>query len=339
MDWQPGAPLRSHLQLSFASSWRDDHPGPGHRFVVKAHYRGLKKRHALGTDYIMKCQVPIRANRARSIAFVMVSLVLAVAMGLPTQIFAAPKRPAAATFPASVTANYRISFGVFGDIGSYRFKSELGGGKYSLVADAKIETAVLDYSAVMRSAGSFVSEELKPESHMYRFKQNPLIGKKKRSTLNMAFDDRGVTNVEFVPKKRKKPSKHKIPVTEKHLENVLDPLSAIMALSLDGTGDPCRRTISVFDGNQRFDLIFTPKRQSSSNIVCSVRFVPISGHSKGEESSVITGNAEVKLRRVPKAKIVIPSRITVPTIAGNAVLTSNRIVITMPDRKRIAFKQ
>jgi hypothetical protein len=288
----------------------------------------------------MKCQVPLRANLARSIAFVTLSLILAVAMGSPTRIFAAPKEPATATFPASVTANYRISFGVFGDIGSYRFKSELGGGKYSVVADAKIETAVLDYSAVMRSSGSFVSEELKPESHMYRFKQNPLIGKKKRSTLNMAFDDRGVTNVEFVPKKkRKKPSKHKIPVTEKHLEDVLDPLSAIMALSLDGTEDPCRRTISVFDGNQRFNLIFTPKRRSSRNIVCSVRFVPISGHRKGEESSVITGNAEVKLRRVPKANIVIPSRITVPTIAGNAVLASDRIVITMPDRKRIAFRQ
>jgi len=175
---------------------------------------------------------------------------------------------------------------------------------------------------------------------MYRFKQNPLIGKKKRSTLNMAFDDRGVTNVEFVPsKRRKKPSKHKIPVTDKDLEDVLDPLSAIMALSLDGKEDPCRRTISVFDGNQRFDLIFTPKRQSSRNIVCGVRFVPISGHRKGEESSVITGNAEVKLRRVPKANIVIPSRISVPTIAGNAVLRSDRVVITMPDRKRIAFRQ
>jgi len=288
----------------------------------------------------MKCQVPIRANLARSIAFVTACLILAIAMGSPTQIFAAPKATATATFPASVTANYRISFGLFGDIGSYRFKSVLGDGKYSLVADAKIETAVLDYSAVMRSSGSFFSEELKPASHMYRFKQNPLIGKKKRSKLNMAFDDRGVTNVEFVPKKkRKKPSKNKIPVTEKHLEDVLDPLSAIMALSLDGKEDPCRRTISVFDGHQRFDLIFTPKRQSKRNIICGVRFVPISGHRKGEESSVITGNAEVKLRRVPKANIVVPSRITVPTIAGDAVLKSDRIVITMPDRKRIAFRQ
>ena len=156
---------------------------------------------------------------------------------------------------------------------------------------------------------------------------------------DLAFDDSGVKQVTFVPNKKKKRSKRNVPVTEQHLEDVLDPLSAIMALSLDGKDEPCRRTLAVFDGKRRFDLIFTPKRREARNVVCSVRFVPISGHRKGEESSVITGNAEVKLRRVPKANIVIPSRIAVPTIAGNAVLTSDRIVITMPDRKRIAFRR
>jgi len=269
---------------------------------------------------------------------VTILLLLGVALALPTPLLATPKGPVNEAWPASVKAVYRISFGIFGDIGFYRFKSQLKDGKYNLDGVAKIETTVLDYSAVMRSSGSFVSEELSPDSHMFRFKQDPLIGKKKRSTLNMAFDDSGVKQVKFVPKK-KKPSKRNVPVTEQQLENVLDPLSAIMALSLDQTGDPCWRTLSVFDGKHRFDLIFTPKRQSSRNVVCSVRFVPISGHRKGEGNSVITGNAEVVLRRVPKANIVIPSRVTVPTIAGNAVLESEKVIITMPDRKRIAFRR
>lgn len=265
-------------------------------------------------------------------------LLLGVALGLPTPLLAAPKGSINKPLPASVKAVYRISFGIFGDIGFYRFKSQLKDGKYNLDGAAKIETTVLDYSAVMHSSGSFASAELSPDSHMFRFKQDPLIGKKKRSKLNMAFDDSGVKQVTFVPKK-KKPSKRNVPVTEQQLGNVLDPLSAIMAVSLDGTGDPCRRTLSVFDGKHRFDLIFTPKRKSSHNLVCGVRFVPISGHRKGEENSVVTGNAEVTLRRVPKANIVIPSRVTVPTVAGNAVLESDKVVITMPDRKRIAFKR
>lgn len=292
---------------------------------------------ARGTHNIMKSNVPSGANRARSGALATALLILAVAMSSPTPVFAAPEDSATAAWPASVTAVYRISFGLFGDIGFYRFKSKLKGRKYNLVADAKIETTVLDYFAVMRSSGSLTSAELKPKKHMFRFKQAPLIGKKKRSKLNMAFDDSGVKKVKFVPKNS--PSKHAVPVTEQHLEDVLDPLSAIMALSLDSKEDPCRRTLSIFDGKRRFDLIFTPRRRSSSNIVCRVRFVPISGHRRDQDGSVITGNAEVMLRRVPKANIVIPSRVTVPTIAGNAVLTSDQVIITMPDRKRIAFRR
>jgi hypothetical protein len=247
-------------------------------------------------------------------------------MGLPSPIFATPKELVTEKRPASVSAVYRISFGVFGDIGVYRFKSKLRGEKYNLVADAKIETKVLDYSAEMRSSGSLVASQLKPEKHMFRFKQNPLIGKKKRSTLNMAFDEDS-------------PSKHVIPVVERDLQDVLDPLSAIMALSLDNKNEVCRRTLSVFDGKRRFDLIFKPKRGASRNVVCLVHFAPISGHRRDEDRSVITGNAEVVLRRVPKANIVIPWRITVPTIAGNAVLMSDQVVVTMPDSKRIAFRR
>jgi len=293
---------------------------------------------AVGMPNNMKCLVPAGVDHARSRVSVTILLLLGVALALPTSLLAAPKGPVNEAWPASVKAVYRISFGIFGDIGFYRFKSQLKDGKYNLDGVVKIETTVLDYSAVMRSSGSFVSAELSPDSHMFRFKQDPLIGKKKRSTLHMAFDDSGVKQVKFVPKK-KKPSKRNVPVTEQQLENVLDPLSAIMALSLDQTGDPCRRTLSVFDGKHRFDLIFTPKRQSSRNVVCGVRFVPISGHRKGEGNSVITGNAEVMLRRVPKANIVIPLRVTVSTIAGNAVLESEKVIITMPDRKRIAFRR
>jgi len=293
---------------------------------------------AVGMPNNMKCLVPAGVDHARSRVSVTILLLLGVALALPTPLLAAPKGPVNEVWPASVKAVYRISFGIFGDIGFYRFKSQLKDGKYNLDGVVKIETTVLDYSAVMRSSGSFVSAELSPDSHMFRFKQDPLIGKKKRSTLHMVFDDSGVKQVKFVPKK-KKPSKRNVPVTEQQLENVLDPLSAIMALSLDQTGDPCRRALSVFDGKHRFDLIFTLKRQSSRKLVCGVRFVPISGHRKGEGNSVIIGNAEVVLRRVPKANIVIPSRVTVPTIAGDAVLESEKVIITMPDRKRIAFRR
>ena len=44
------------------------------------------------------------------------------------------------------------------------------------------------------------------------------------------------------------------------------------------------------------------------------------------------------LRPVPSANIVIPYRVTVPTIVGAAVLTSVQADITMPDQQRIALR-
>jgi hypothetical protein len=71
-----------------------------------------------------------------------------------------------------------------------------------------------------------------------------------------------------------------------------------------------------------------------------VRLVPISGHKKGQGAdSVISGNIEVVLRPIAKANIVIPYRVTVPTIIGAAVLTSEQVDITMPDRQRIALRR
>jgi hypothetical protein len=68
--------------------------------------------------------------------------------------------------------------------------------------------------------------------------------------------------------------------------------------------------------------------------------IPISGHKPGEGTDrVINGQIEVVLRPVPKAHILIPYRVTVPTIVGSAVLTSEKVDITMPDRQRIAFRR
>ena len=52
-------------------------------------------------------------------------------------------------------------------------------------------------------------------------------------------------------------------MTKAQLEDVLDPLSAaFLHARSDNTGDfnVCRRTLPVFDGRQRFDIVLTPKR-------------------------------------------------------------------------------
>lgn len=45
------------------------------------------------------------------------------------------------------------------------------------------------------------------------------------------------------------------------------------------------------------------------------------------------------LAPVPKANIIVPKKVTVPTIIGSAVLITERIEIVMPDKQRFALKR
>ena len=50
-----------------------------------------------------------------------------------------------------------------------------------------------------------------------------------------------------------------MPLREQHLKGVLDPLSAIMVLSRGSSANPCDRRLPIFDGKERFDLVFSYK--------------------------------------------------------------------------------
>jgi hypothetical protein len=131
---------------------------------------------------------------------------------------------------------------------------------------------------------------------------------------------------------------------------VLDPLSAVMALTRAQSSSPCGRKISIFDGKQRFDLLFSfrrrervpetrPSGQPGIGYVCRVRYIPIAGHRNNDETRQMAGNTgiEVALRPVPSANLLIPYKITIPTIAGAAVLTSQRVDITTAGMRQIAL--
>lgn len=243
--------------------------------------------------------------------------------------------------PEKVVARYEIQFTALGEIGGFTFRSILKNGKYQLKATAKIDTAVFDYRGDMTSSGVLVANETRPNEYTFRYKQDPLIGKKKARRLKMGFGNAGVETVKFVPPDPV--SKRAIPVTKKQLQDVLDPLSGVMALSLGDLKNPCDQTLAIYDGKARFDLVFSPTRKKSKRRdlhICHVRYVPISGHkpSKSKGHPVIDGEIEVVLRTVPSANIVVPYSVTVPTVVGSAVLKSKRIDIEMPNRKRFALK-
>ena len=240
--------------------------------------------------------------------------------------------------PANVDAVYRISFTGLGDIGHFHFASNLKGEAYALTADAKIDTAIFDYKGNMSGGGTLAGNTPRPAGYAFEYRQKTFLKKKKIRSLHMAFDGSGVSKVTFIPPDELSPKA--IPVKPEQLKNVLDPLSGVMAVSLADLAKPCDLKLPIYEGKQRFDILFAPLRRAGADHVCSVRLVPISGHKPGEGSaSVVNGKIELVMRPVPKANIVIPYSVTVPTIVGTATLVAERVDITMPDQQRIALRK
>jgi hypothetical protein len=167
----------------------------------------------------------------------------------------------------------------------------------------------------------------------------------------MGFNQAGISSVALKPDKP--PSPEAVPVTEQHLKGVLDPLSAVIALTR-GMQNPCERKLAIFDGKQRFDLQLafrreqkivekTPSGQPGVAYVCSVRYQPIAGHKPHKEDATkelaASGNIEVALRPVPSANMMVPHNVKIPTNWGEASMNLQRVDIVTPGKGQIALVQ
>jgi hypothetical protein len=269
---------------------------------------------------------------------VLAAFVPAVVAAAGSATIATAQRSGAEPLPATVDAVYRISFTALGDIGHFHFNSQVNGDGYALTADGKIDTAIFDYRGDMKSRGAVIATGVRtqPADYNYNYKQKTFLKKKKLKALTIAFKGGSVASVT-PPENLSAPY---VLVTAEHLKNVLDPLSGVMALSMGNAANPCAQKLPIYDGKQRFDLVFTPKGKAGSDHVCDVKLVPVSGHKPGEgAASLVNGKIELVMRPVPKANVTIPYKVTVPTIVGTAELTSERVDITMPDQQRIALRR
>lgn len=258
---------------------------------------------------------------------------------------ATPKaeRTEQAAWPSRVDATYKVNFNGF-DIGDFRFQAAVNGATYSLQGDAELSALLgaFTWSGATRSAGMVAGESPHPIGYTFDYKANQRGG-----SIKINFNDGGVSHVASFPPSPPLPGS--VPVRDFHLKEVLDPLTAVMAIARGRSSNPCGRKISVFDGKQRFDLVLTfrrqqriteqqPSGQPSIVYVCRVRYIPIAGHRNNDETRELAANAgiEIALRPVPSANLLVPYLITIPTTAGTATLTSQRVDI-VTGRRQIAL--
>lgn len=260
-------------------------------------------------------------------------------------IVAAPGTSTAAeTWPANVRAVYDINFNGF-NVGSFEFQSQAEQQSYTLLGNARLSILLgaFTWDGETRSFGLIVNQAPKPAAFTFDFKSGLRAGSTK-----LGFSNGAVTNISHQPPDLPKPDT--IPVREQHLKGVVDPLSAIMVLSRGSSANPCDRRIPIFDGKERFDLVFShkgemkvteqaPSGQPGVAHVCRVKYLPIAGHKVDSETSFMAASNEIEvaLRPVPSANVFIPYQVNIPTMAGSATIVSKRVEIESPGKPQIAL--
>ena len=251
---------------------------------------------------------------------------------------------AADGWPSAVKALYDVNFNGI-NVGSYEFNSTQDGHSYKLTSNAELSLLLgaLHWTGITEASGHLAGEVAKPQKFGFEYKAQSKVG-----STHMSFTDDTVTQVLQNPPPKTKEGL--VPVLPQHLKNVLDPLSAVLAVSRGSNLNPCTRRIPIYDGTQRFDLMLSPKGQVSfqdnkaggqqtAGFVCRVRYVPIAGYKPDDSTRYLAQNNDIELvlRPMPGANIFVPQSVTIPTMAGNATLVARRVNVVTNNQVQLAF--
>lgn len=163
-------------------------------------------------------------------------------------------------------------------------------------------------------------------------------------TVRMSLDSGNVRAVEIFPPFEDKEGR--IPITEANKRNIADPASALIMAVPEGEAligpAACNRTIPVYDGYVRFDVRLHYSGVKDVNIegysgpvaICSARYIPISGHKRDSKSTrFMAENRDIEawLAPITRARVVVPLRVALMTMAGAAVIEAVEFSVVPSD--------
>lgn len=153
-------------------------------------------------------------------------------------------------------------------------------------------------------------------------------------TVQVGIANGNVTQVEINPPFEAQGER--VPLTEGSMRGITDPLSGIVGLVQNAAkptaAENCNRTIPVFDGTQRFNVVLgggdtrivrRPGGYTGPVLVCSIRYVPVAGHRTDRESvKFMQDNRDMSvwLAPVEGTRVLVPLRISVKTMLGTSIV-------------------
>ncbi len=267
-------------------------------------------------------------------------------------LFAPAPAPAAQiqSAPGKISAVYQLRFAGL-SLGHFKIWSNVQEGRYSLQGQGDLRfLAGLIFELKGGTASSGVISKTGPLPSAFSFS---FQSKKKKGQLVMKFNGGSVSEVASQPPI--KISSTAVPVTNKHVKGVLDPLTALFysaQAKRPGQHDSvCNKRVPVYDGLYRFDLQLSHKRtvrvvrKGKSGyvgpaVICRVKFIPVAGHKPAASNTVFmsqTDDIEVWLIPTPEGRMYVPYHVSIPTPYGTAQATSTAMNIEMAGQKRVAL--
>ena len=199
----------------------------------------------------------------------------------------------------------------------------IGGDNYKMRARlgaAGLPAAFWDGHWDLGAEGAVDGTEVKPHRYVFVSSEND-----KTKTRLMSWDKSGM------PETRNDPPEGKISVLPGEQRNTRDPVSA-MLVPVAGTGNPCDRTIKVFDGKRRYDIKLTKDRETKITtrghgytgpaVVCKASFAPKTGVERKKFTQMLQRDrrTEVWLAPLEKGRLYMPVKLVMQTPIGGAVL-------------------
>jgi len=285
-------------------------------------------------------------------AFALGATILSGAAGPVPLLPAIPAK--AEAIPEKLSAIYKIRFAGL-NLGDFKVWSNVAGGKYSIQGQGKIKFLtgmIFEIKGGSSSSGRVSGKNSRPIPDAFSF---TFTTKKKQGYLRMKFTNGAVAQVASQPPLRTHPDA--IQVTAKHVNGVLDPLTALFfavrATRPGDHGSVCDRNVAVYDGKYRFDLQLSHKKTvrvlkkgktgySGPAAICQVKFVPIAGHRHHESNMTFMSNTndiEVWMIPLPQSNMYAPYHISVPTPYGTAQATARSFHVETANHQKTALVQ
>lgn len=207
------------------------------------------------------------------------------------------------------------------------FVTEVAERNYTISGSFKASGLVevfTDISAQTSVSGRIASDRMEARRYSLIYRS----GKSVR-TYDVRYRNGNVTETILDPEPKGRPDTW-IPVTEADLKAVLDPISGLI---LPQSEETCPRTLPIYDGESRMDLVLSPKGEKTMKvegvetnvIVCGIRYIPRSGFRQGRDDIEYMSKSsglEIWFAKSNTLKVYAPVYARVPTRIGPLHITA-----------------